>query len=110
MLRRSTELFASPYPAVREARHCRKSVHVDWTVWRVDGVKHHLWNFRSLETKAAFFTAARCADHPPSERVLGMRRKDHASEVDGGTAFNDLSGSNLLCLIQSLCSRRELDR
>lgn len=37
MLRRSAELFAPAYAAIREAVRHGRSVHVDWTGWRVEG-------------------------------------------------------------------------
>jgi methyl coenzyme M reductase gamma subunit len=58
MLRRSAELFAPAHAAIREAVRHGKSVHVDWTGWRVDGVNHHLWDFLSPEAMTAFFTVA----------------------------------------------------
>lgn len=53
MLRRSAELFAPAYAAIREAVRKGKSVHVDWTGWRVDGVNHNLWDFLCPEARAA---------------------------------------------------------
>ncbi|MGI0129707.1 MAG: IS66 family transposase [Thermoplasmata archaeon] len=111
MLRRSAELFTPAYAAIREAVRLGKSVHVDWTGWRVDGVNHHLWDFLSPEAKAAFFTVARSAGHTVPERVLGKRRKDRVLECDGGTAFNALSGRKQRCWVHLLRhARRGLER
>jgi hypothetical protein len=111
MLRRSAELFAPSYAAIREAVRHGKSVHVDWTGWRVDGINHHLWDFLSPEAKAAFFTVARSAGHVVPERVLGKRRKDRVLECDGATAFNALSGRKQRCWVHLLRhARRGLER
>ncbi len=111
MLRRSAELFAPAYAAIREAVRHGKSVHVDWTGWRVDGVNHHLWDFLSPEAKAAFFTVARSAGHMVPEEVLGKRRKDRVLECDGATAFNALYGRKQRCWVHLLRhARRGLER
>lgn len=111
MLRRSAELFAPAYAAIREAVRHGQSVHVDWTGWRVDGVNHPLWDFLSPEAKAAFFTVARSAGHTVPEGVLGRRRKDRVLECDGGTAFNGLSGRKQRCWVHLLRhARRGLER
>jgi hypothetical protein len=111
MLRRSAELFAPAYAAIREAVRHGKSVHVDWTGWRVDGVNHHLWDFLSPEAKAAFFTVARSAGHTVPEEVLGKRRKDRVLECDGATAFNALYGRKQRCWVHLLRhARRGLER
>ncbi|MGC2034913.1 MAG: IS66 family transposase [Thermoplasmata archaeon] len=111
MLRRSAELFAPSYTAIREAVRHGKSVHVDWTGWRVDGINHHLWDFLSPEAKAAYFTVARGAGHGVPERVLGKRRKDRILECDGATAFNALSGRKQRCWVHLLRhARRGLER
>lgn len=111
MLRRSAELFASAYAAIGMAVRHGKSVHVDWTGWRVDGINHHLWDFLSPEARAAYFTVARSAGHTVPERVLGKRRKDRVLECDGGTAFNGLSGRKQRCWVHLLRhARRGLER
>jgi len=111
MLRRSAELFAPAYAAIRGAVRHGKSVHVDWTGWRVDGVNHHLWDFLSPEAKAAFFTVARSAGHTVPEGVLGKRRKDRVLECDGATAFNALAGRKQRCWVHLLRhARRGLER
>jgi hypothetical protein len=111
MLRRSAELFAPAYAAIREAVRKGPSVHVDWTGWRVDGVNHNLWDFLSPEARAAFFTVARSAGHTVPEAVLGKRRKDRVLECDGGTAFNSLSGRKQRCWVHILRhARRGLER
>ncbi|MGI0156843.1 MAG: IS66 family transposase, partial [Thermoplasmata archaeon] len=102
MLRRSAELFAPAYAAIRDAVRRGQSVHVDWTWWRVDGINHHLWDFLGPEAKAAFFTVARSAGHTVPERVLGKRRKDRVLECDGATAFNALSGRKQRCWVHIL--------
>jgi transposase len=111
MLRRSAELFAPAYAAIREAVRHGQSVHVDWTGWRVDGVNHHLWDFLSPEAKAAFFTVVRGAGHTVPEAVLGKRRKGRVLECDGGAAFNALSGRKQRCWVHLLRhARRGLER
>ena len=111
MLRRSAALFAPAYAAIREAVRHGKSVHVDWTGWRVDGINHHLWDFLSPESRAAYFTVARSAGHTVPEGVLGKRRKDRVLECDGGTAFNGLSGRKQRCWVHLLRhARRGLER
>jgi hypothetical protein len=111
MLRRSAELFASAYAAIREAVHHGKSVPVDWTGWRVDGLNHHLCDFLSPEAKALYFPASRSAGHTVPERVLGKRRRDRVLECDGGTAFNGLSGRKQRCWVHLLRhARRGLER
>jgi hypothetical protein len=102
MLRRSAELFAPAYSAIHEAVRLGRSVHVDWTGWRVDGVNHHLWDFLSPEARAAYFTVARSAGHAVPERILGKRRKDRIHECDGATAFNTLSGRKQRCWVHIL--------
>ncbi len=102
MLRRSAELFAPAYAAIAKAVRQGKSVHVDWTGWRVDGVNHHLWDFLSPEAKAALFVVARSAGHTVPERVLGKRRKDRVLECDGGSAFNALGGRKQRCGVHIL--------
>jgi hypothetical protein len=111
MLRRSAELFEPTYAAIREVVRLGKSVHVDWTGWRVDGINHHLWDFLSPETKAAFFTVARSASHRVPEEVLGKLRRDRVLECDGGTAFNALYGRKQRCWVHLLRhARRGLER
>jgi hypothetical protein len=111
MLHRLAELFAPAYAAIREAVRHGKSVHVDWTGWRVDGVNHHLWDFLSPEARAAFFTVTRSAGHTVSERALGKRRKDRVLECDRGTAFNGLSERKQRCWVHLLRhARRGLER
>jgi hypothetical protein len=111
MLRRSAELFEPAYAAIREAVRHGKSVHVDWTGWRVDGINHHLWDFLSPEAKAAFFTVSRSAGHAVPEAVLGKRRRDRVLECDGATAFNSLSGRKQRCWVHILRhARRGLER
>jgi hypothetical protein len=111
MLRRSAELFAPAYAAIREAVRLGKSVHVDWTGWRVDGINHHLWDFLSPEAKAAYFTVARSAGHTVPERVLGKLRRDRVLECDGGTAFNALYGRKQRCWVHILRhARRGLEQ
>jgi hypothetical protein len=102
MLRRSAELFAPAYASIREAVRHGKSVHVDWTGWRVDGINHHLWDFLSPEARAAYFTVARSAGHTVPEEVLGKRRKDRVLECDGATAFNALDGRKQRCWVHIL--------
>jgi hypothetical protein len=102
MLRRAAELFEPAYAAIREAVRHGKSVNVDWTGWRVDGVNHHLWDFISPDAKAALFTVARSAGHTVPEGVLGQRRKDRVLICDGATAFNTLSGRKQRCWVHLL--------
>jgi hypothetical protein len=102
MLRRSAELFEPAYAAIRSAVRHGKSVHVDWTGWRVDGINHHLWDFLSPEARAAFFTVALGAGHAVPEGVLGKRRRDRVLECDGATAFNSLSGRKQRCWVHLL--------
>jgi hypothetical protein len=111
MLRRSAELFTPTYAAIREAVRLGKSVHVDWTGWRVDGINHHLWDFLSLEARAAYFTVARSAGHTVSEVVLGTLWRDRVPECDGGTAFNALYVRMQRCWVHILRhARRGLER
>jgi hypothetical protein len=111
MLRRSAELFAPAYAAIREAVRHGKSVHVDWTGWRVDGINYHLWDFLSPEAKAAFFTVARSAGHSVPEEVLGKLRKGRVLECDGATAFNALYGRKQRCWVHLLRhARRGLEQ
>jgi len=111
MLRRSAELFAPAYAAIREAVRLGKSVHVDWTGWRIDGINHHLWDFLGPEARAAFFTVARSAGHTVPEEILGQRRRDRVLECDGATAFNALYGRKQRCWVHLLRhARRGLER
>jgi transposase len=111
MLRRSAELFTPAYAAIREAVRHGKSVHVDWTGWRVDGINHHLWDFLSPEAKAVYFTVDRSAGHAVPEEVLGKRRKDRVLECDGATAFNALYGRKQRCWVHLLRhARRGFER
>jgi transposase len=107
MLRRSAELFAPAYAAIREAVRHGKSVNVDWTGWRVDGVNHHLWDFISPDARAALFTVARSAGHTVPEGVLGKRRRDRVLICDGGTAFNALYGRKQRCWVHLLRHARK---
>jgi hypothetical protein len=102
MLRRAGALFAPAYAAIGEAVKGGKSVHVDWTGWRVDGVNHNLWDFLAPAERAAFFTVARSAGHTVPERVLGKRRRDRVLVCDGATAFNALSGRKQRCWVHIL--------
>jgi transposase len=107
MLRRSAELFAPIYAQISQAVRQGKSVHVDWTGWRVDGVNHHLWDFLAPNERAALFTVARSAGHAIPEKVLGKRRRDRVLVCDGGSAFNALSGRKQRCWVHLLRHARE---
>jgi hypothetical protein len=107
MLRRSAELFAAAYAEIAKAVRQGKSVHVDWTGWRVDGVNHHLWDFLAPNERAALFTVARSAGHTIPEKVLGKRRKDRVLVCDRGTAFNTLGGRKQRCWVHLLRHAKE---
>jgi transposase len=106
-LRRAAELFAPAYAAIATAVREGRSVHVDWTGWRVDGVNHHLWDAISPEARVAYFEVARSAGHAVPERMLGKRRKDRVLVCDGGTAFNALSGRKQRCWVHLLRHARK---
>lgn len=107
MLGRAAALFAPAYAAIAKAVRHGKSVHVDWTGWRVDGVNHHLWDFLAPNERAALFTVARSAGHAVPEKVLGKRRRDRVLVCDGGTAFNALRGRKQRCWVHLLRHARE---
>jgi transposase len=106
-LRRAANLFAPAYAAIATAIREGRSVHVDWTGWRVDGVNHHLWDAIGPEARAAYFEVARSAGHTVPERMLGKRRKDRVLVCDGGTAFNALSGRKQRCWVHLLRHARK---
>ncbi len=111
MLRRSAEPFAPVHAEIAKLVRQGKSVHVDWTGWRVDGVNHHLWDFLAPAERAALFMVARSAGHTVPEQVLGKRRRDRVLVCDGGTAFNTLSGRKQRCWVHLLRhARRGLER
>lgn len=102
MLRRSAELFAPAYAAVREAVRRARSVSADWTGWWVDGVSHHLWDFLSPDAHAAYFRVEWSAGDTAPDRAPGKRRKDRILICDGGTVLNALAGRKQRCCVHIL--------